>query len=109
GTAPVVTDNCSPVAPGVMYQNFMDYTDDSAMVMFTKGQQVRMEKTLGVAPDRAPLLLSTAYKPAPVLTNDAAIRKITNPIATSCSSFKPSVILRNSGSTALNSVKINIV
>jgi hypothetical protein len=109
GTAPVVTDNCSPVAPGVMYQNFMDYTDDSALVLFTKGQQVRMENTLNFAVDRAPLLLSTAYKPAVVLNNDAAIRQITNPTTTSCNSFKPSIILRNSGSSALTSVKINIV
>ena len=109
GTAPVVTDNCSPVAPGVMYQNFLDYTDDSAMVMFTRGQQVRMQNTLTFAPDRSPLLLSTAYKAAPVFTNDASIRQITNPTTTSCSSFKHSVILRNSGSTALKSVKINIV
>jgi hypothetical protein len=109
GTAPVVTDNCSPAAPGVMYQNFMDYTDDSALVMFTKGQQVRMENTLNFASDRASLLSSTAYKPALILTSDAAIRQITNPAFTSCSNFRPSVILRNSGSSALTSVKINIV
>jgi hypothetical protein len=68
-----------------------------------------MENTLSIAPDRSPLLLSAAYKIAPVLTNDAAIRQITNPTTTSCSSFKPSVILRNSGSSVLTSVKINIV
>ena len=37
GIGVVITDNCSPAPPGVMYQNYMDYTDDSALVLFTKG------------------------------------------------------------------------
>lgn len=37
----VVTDACSPSAPGIMYQNYMDYTDDACMVMFTSGQKTR--------------------------------------------------------------------
>ena len=106
GLAPVITDNCSPTAPGVMYQNFMDYTDDSALVFFTKGQQVRMENTLKNALDRSPLLASTAYKTPAVFTNDAGIRQIISPTATSCGNFKPVVTLRNSGSAALSAVKI---
>jgi PKD repeat protein len=38
------TDNCTAVAPGIMFMNFMDYTDCG--VMFTKGQKLRMESTL---------------------------------------------------------------
>jgi hypothetical protein len=106
GIGKLVTDNCSQVSPGVMYQNYMDYTDDSALVLFTNGQQVRMQNTLTIAPDRAPLLASTAYKAAPVFANDAGIRQIISPSATSCNNFKPVVTLRNSGSTTLTSVKI---
>jgi hypothetical protein len=106
GIGKLVTDNCSQVSPGVMYQNYMDYTDDSALVLFTNGQQVRMQNTLTNAPDRAPLLASTAYKAASVFTNDAGIRQIISPSATSCNNFKPVVTLRNSGSTTLTSVKI---
>lgn len=106
GVGVVITDNCSTAPPGVMYQNYMDYTDDSALVLFTKGQQVRMQNTLTVAPDRFPLLASTVYKAAPVFTNDASIRNIISPLATSCGSFKPVVTLRNSGSTTLTTVKI---
>ena len=29
-----------------MFMNFMDYVDDEAMIMFTKGQVVRMHATL---------------------------------------------------------------
>ncbi len=32
------TDACSPDYPGVMFMNFMDYTDDAALLMFTQGQ-----------------------------------------------------------------------
>jgi hypothetical protein len=106
GIGIVITDNCSPTAPGVMYQNFMDYTDDVGMALFTKGQQVRMENTLTNATDRIPLLASTAYQAAPVFTNDAGIRQIISPVTTACNNFKPVVILRNSGSSPLTSVKI---
>ena len=40
------TDACTPIAPGVMFMNFVDYTDDSAMYMFTKGQAIYMQTKL---------------------------------------------------------------
>lgn len=54
--AAVVTDNCTTTAPGIMYQNYMDYTDDACMVMFTKGQITRMKAVFNVA--RAGILTS---------------------------------------------------
>jgi hypothetical protein len=33
-----VTDACSPVSPGIMFMDFMDYTEDACMNMFTTGQ-----------------------------------------------------------------------
>jgi hypothetical protein len=36
------TDACSPNSPGVMFMNFMDYTDDACMYMFTTSQKTRM-------------------------------------------------------------------
>ena len=36
------TDACSPNAPGKMFMNFMDYTDDACMSLFTNGQKTRM-------------------------------------------------------------------
>jgi len=36
------TDACSPVSPGVMFMNYMDYSDDACMNMFTNGQIERM-------------------------------------------------------------------
>ncbi|HNY55446.1 MAG TPA: zinc-dependent metalloprotease, partial [Chitinophagales bacterium] len=45
----VRTDNCTSNSPGVMYQNYMDYTDDACMVMFTKGQVDRMNAVFDIA------------------------------------------------------------
>jgi hypothetical protein len=36
-------DACSPTGNGIMYMNYMDYTDDACMNMFTTGQTNRME------------------------------------------------------------------
>ncbi len=42
----IITDACSPSAPGVMYQNFMDYTHDACMNLFTEDQKTRAHATL---------------------------------------------------------------
>ncbi len=39
-------DSCSPDYPGVMFMDYMDYTDDEAMNMFTGGQVERMTASL---------------------------------------------------------------
>lgn len=109
GTGVVLTDNCSLTAPGIMYQNYMDYCDDSAMVMFTKGQQERMELALTTSEDRAPLLGSDAYKDPVGYTLDARVRNIVSPAVNSllCTTgFAPVVTIRNSGTTTLTSLQV---
>jgi len=49
-------DSCSATLPGVMFMNFMDYTDDECMNIFTLGQKMRMLSALNL--DRTSLLTS---------------------------------------------------
>ena len=101
----VRTDNCSPVSPGIMYQNYMDYTNDACMVMFTQMQAERMESTLtGI---RASLLASNGADPVILISINASLRSINNPIARVCTpGFSPSITLRNLGSQVLTSAGI---
>ncbi len=38
----VLLDACQPSSPGIMYMNFMDYTDDISMANYTPGQKTAM-------------------------------------------------------------------
>lgn len=57
------TDACSPSSPGVMFMNYMDYTDDASMYMFTTGQKTRMQSVLGAGGSRASLATSNGCTP----------------------------------------------
>ena len=39
-------DDCSPLSPGIQFMNFMDYTDDGAMNMFSNEQITKMRGVL---------------------------------------------------------------
>lgn len=41
------TDGCSRNPPGIMFMNYMDYSNDSCLLMFTHGQVERMRGSLG--------------------------------------------------------------
>lgn len=58
----VVTDNCSGAPCGIMYQNYMDYTEDACMNLFTKDQVLRMMAALN---GPRSLLLSSSGCSAP--------------------------------------------
>ncbi|HET9747023.1 MAG TPA: choice-of-anchor J domain-containing protein [Chitinophagaceae bacterium] len=106
----VQTDACSGTAPGFMYQNFMDYTNDACYSLFTQKQVDRMQWVLDNC--LASLKTSNGCVP-PVLTPDnAGISAVLNPSAgfVSCDPTVPlTVTLRNFGSNALTSVTITVV
>lgn len=54
-------DACSPSYPGVMFMNYMDYTDDACMNIFTQGQLLRMNAALGGP--RLPITTSNGNTP----------------------------------------------
>ena len=57
------TDACTSTSPGVMFMNYMDYTDDNAMNMFTAGQVARMQALFATGGARAAMLNSGGCNP----------------------------------------------
>ncbi len=74
----VKNDACNTSSDGVMYQNYMDYTNDACYSMFTKQQVARMEWTLENC--RASYFTSDgATPPAGAVLKDASPTAVVNP------------------------------
>lgn len=103
----IKTDNCTPSGNGIMYQNFMDYSNDACMVMFTSQQVARMESAIAVY--RSSLLSSDACQPAVVRNYDAQIISISQPGQRLCSPlFAPVITIKNKGIQTLSSLVITV-
>jgi hypothetical protein len=88
------TDNCTASGNGIMYQNYMDYSYDRCLVMFTPGQVMRMETALNLY--RPTLLQSDGCQPVVRYAYDVQVRAITNPSQRLCApGFSPVVVIRN--------------
>lgn len=57
------TVSCSNGPNGDMWMNYMDYTDDACMYMFTAGQKTRMQALFGAGGARVSLLSSLGCQP----------------------------------------------
>lgn len=105
------TDGC-PAHPRTsctttnMFQNFMDYTNDVCMNLFTQGQVDRMQTVLENSIRRASLLSSPGLGPPNgTETNDVAVTAILSPEPVSCEeSPQLEVQIQNRGTALLNSV-----
>jgi hypothetical protein len=106
-----LTDACSPASPGVMFMNYMDYTDDACMYMFTNGQKAVSRALFDPGGFREPLLTSAAINcntapPPPLLVNDAGIDAVL-PVDSLCDpQVSPSFVLHNDGNIPLTAVVI---
>lgn len=98
-------DNCTNTSPGFMFMNYMDYTDDDCMHLFTEGQTSRMRTAMETL--RPGLLTSDGCQPVTLAENDASVTAITAPGGQLCDSrYTPVVWLRNRGSKPLSRVQI---
>ena len=107
----IITDACTTSGAGINYQNYMDYSDDQCLTMFTNLQGVRMQTSLS-DPTRIGLTTSNGCTP-PVLTPDnASIFAFVTPppnTATCDPTIPLTVTLRNEGTNNLTSVVITVI
>jgi hypothetical protein len=108
---PFGTNSCTGGAyPGNdMIENYMDYTDDECMNIFTQNQKDRIVVIMNNAARRASLKTSTRDLPIPLFANDASIQ-IENYCSTAgspCAGNAHKVILYNRGTSNLTSASIN--
>ena len=92
---------------GDMFMNFMDYTNDACMNSFTEGQKDRIWSS--ISNWRTGLLTSNGCIPTTIPNSDAGIISIIEPNNqnSNCASpIYPKVVLKNFGTTNLNSVII---
>ncbi|MEQ9403679.1 MAG: choice-of-anchor J domain-containing protein [Cyclobacteriaceae bacterium] len=90
-----------------MFQNYMDYTDDTCMNIFTEGQKTRIRTVLENSPRRISLLTSPGLSEPLRVSNDLAITKLLSPQQTECGNvITPSVQVTNFGDNAITSYDI---
>lgn len=98
-------DACQTSGNGIMYMNYMDYTDDKYMEFFTPDQIARMDTAINNF--RNSLFLSLGcYQPF-TWNNDLGIKAITSPvIQPEGRCFTPQILVANYGMQTANSYTV---
>jgi hypothetical protein len=88
-----------------MFMNFMDYSNDACMNIFTQGQKASMLATINA--NRNSLLISNGCSPVPINQLDIALVNIIYPNTTACENpLTPVIEIKNIGSDAVTSFYI---
>ncbi|MEM6642313.1 MAG: choice-of-anchor J domain-containing protein [Bacteroidota bacterium] len=93
-----------------MFQNYMDYTDDICMNLFTQGQKDCMRVVAANSPRRASLVNSSALSPVLFADNDLAINKIISPDFANCGTqITPIVEVINHGKNQIDEYEVTLL
>ena len=90
-----------------MVQNYMDYTNDACMNLFTTDQKERMRIVMENSPRRQSLIMSPGLvDPAPV-ADDLGVREILTPSIGQCQdTFTPQIEVKNFGINNITSARL---
>lgn len=92
-----------------MFQNYMDFTNDQCMNLFTLDQNSRMRTVLDNSPRRGSLTTSLALLDPIVYNNDLGIFEITSPENSTCDQVvSPSIVVKNYGNTDISTTEIRL-
>lgn len=91
-----------------MVQNFMDYTSDQCMTLFTQEQKTRARTVLASSPRRRSLLTSKGGLAPVMVANDIGVRAVVSPAKALCDpTFTPIVEVRNYGTSLATSYTLS--
>ena len=107
GTCPDGQDTC-PDSPGLdMVENYMDYSSEGCMNIFTTDQKYRIMAVLENSPRRASLTTSTACAVAEQHQNDGSLHIDEVEVVACSNTFAPVLRLFNAGTLPLTSATIH--
>ncbi len=108
---PIGTDSCTSRAGNDMIENYMDYTDDLCMSVFTQDQKTRMVTVMANSPRRSSLKTSTKGNAVTLFANDAEVKFESSCPPITCSTMVnqiiQKIIIYNRGNNTLTTVTGN--